>query len=53
MRLEGWNESVPGAILRDGRASFDKLRSAASSEREKESPEGVARPQNVEYSTPE
>src|SRR5260370_33346861 len=21
MRLEGWNESVPGSILRDGRAS--------------------------------
>ena len=32
MRLEGWNESVPGAILRDGRTSksavadFDTLR---------------------------
>src|SRR6266478_4286257 len=55
------------SILRDGRpsksalADFDalvaevgqaRLRWAASSERVKESPEGVARPQNVEYSTP-
>src|SRR6266436_1709973 len=39
--------TVPAAILRDGLA-----KSAASSERVKESPEGVARPQNVEYSTP-
>src|SRR6266849_6819991 len=38
-----------------GRASGDPSRRRAahgSSEREKESPDGVARPQNVEYSTP-
>src|SRR6266481_5746739 len=66
-RLEGWihgPDSLPSFETRASKsavADFDTFRlpksgrpdfGARSSERVKESPEGVARPQNVEYSTP-
>jgi hypothetical protein len=46
-RLEGWPLRGPGPL-----PSFETRAKALSSERVKASPEGVATPQNVEYSTP-